>query len=186
MLDDKARTPASGASPDEVERMMRNLCAYALSEPDPMQRYVELTQQQVLFEGMTEAISRERGRALADLLVAGVPIADAAAKTNLKTIPKVRKMIALAGETERVKEATARNAAARKAATKAAGKPGARKAATNGTAANGTTANGAAAKPAAEALPEHLTGRRLLTEADLIALGLPTGRRPAKKASRRA
>ena len=175
------------ATPAEIEGMVRNLCAYALSEPDPMQRYVELTQQQVLFEGMTEAISRERGRALADLLVAGVPIADAAAKTNLKTIPKVRKMIALAGETERVKEATARNAAARKAA----GKPGARKAATNGTtangtAANGTTASGAAAKPTAEALPEHLTGRRLLTEADLIALGLPTGRRPAKKASRRA
>src|ERR1044072_4878269 len=88
------------ATPAEIEGMVRNLCAYALSEPDPMQRYVELTHQQVLFEGVAQAISRERGRALADLLVAGMPIADVADKTNLKNIPKVRKLVRAADETE--------------------------------------------------------------------------------------
>jgi hypothetical protein len=171
------------ATPAEIEGMLRNLCAYALSEPDPLERYVDLTQQQVLFEGLVEAISRERGRALADLLIAGMPIADVAAHTNLKTIPKVRKMVGAAGETERVKEATARNAATRKAAGKpAAGKPAARAATTAGKAAAG---KGSAQRPA-DMLPPQLSGSRLLTEADLIALGLPTGRRPAKKPSRRA
>lgn len=168
-------TEGFSATPAEIDGMVRNLCAYALSEPDPMQRYVDLTHQQVLFEGMTQAIFRERGRALADLLVAGVPIADVAAKTNLKTIPKVRKLIAAAGETERVREATARNAAERKAAERK-------------TVARKTTAQKAApAKAEAPAeLPDHLAGRRLLTEADLIALGLPTGRRRAKGSSKRA
>jgi hypothetical protein len=168
-------TEGFSATPAEIDGMVRNLCAFALSEPDPMQRYVELTHQQVLFDGMIQAISRERGRALADLLVAGAPIADVAAKTNLKTIPKVRKLIAAAGETERVKVATARNAAAQKAA--------ARKATPSKAAApKGTTRK---ATPPAE-LPDHLAGRRLLSEADLIALGLPTGRRKAKSAPKRA
>ena len=49
---------------DQVAGMLRNLCAYALSEPEPLQRYVELTYQQALFDGLVAAIRRERGRAL--------------------------------------------------------------------------------------------------------------------------
>jgi hypothetical protein len=159
-------TEGYAATPAEIEGMVRNLCAYALSEPDPMQRYVELTQQQVLFEGMTQAISRERGRALADLLITGMPIADVAAHTNLKTIPKVRKLVGAAGETERVRAATAGKAAKKvpaKKVTKTAGK----------------------ATPAETApMPPHLSGplgSRLLSEADLIALGLPANRQRSRK-----
>src|SRR5262245_57102723 len=98
-------TEGYAATPAEIAGMLRNICASALTEPDPMQRYVELTHQQVLFQGMVEAIRRERGRALADLLVAGMPAAQVAAKTNLATEPKVRKLVSSAGEAERVKAA---------------------------------------------------------------------------------
>ncbi|MEV0269224.1 hypothetical protein AB0H43_10635 [Hamadaea sp. NPDC050747] len=155
-------TEGYAATPAEIEGMVRNLCAYALSEPDPMQRYVELTHQQVLFEGMVEAIRRERGRALADLIVAGMPAAQVAAKTNLATEPKVRKLISAAGETDRVK-AAARPAKAAKA-TKAA-KP----------------------KKAPEPLPPHLaapSGKRVLTPADLEALGVAPKKRAAPKQPR--
>jgi hypothetical protein len=167
-------TEGFSATPAEIEGMVRNLCAYALSEPDPLQRYVELTHQQVLFEGMTEAICRERGNALADLLIAGMPIADVAAQTNLKTAQKVRKLIGIAGATERVRAATARKTAARKATT--ARKTTIRK-----------TTTREAATPAEDTAPPYLPGpadRRLLTEAELIALGLPVGRRRAKRSTR--
>lgn len=155
-------TEGYAATAAEVDGMVRNLCAYALSEPDPMQRYVELTQQQVLFEGMVEAIRRERGRALADLLVAGMPAAQVAAKTNLATEPKVRKLVTAAGEAERVK-AAARPAKAAKA-TKAA-QP----------------------KKEPDALPPHLatpSGKRVLTPADLEALGLAPKKRAAPRQPR--
>jgi hypothetical protein len=165
---DDPTTEGYAATPADIEGMVRNLCAYALSEPDPMQRYVDLTHQQVLFQGMVEAIRRERGRALADLLVAGAPIEFVAAKTNLATVPKVRKMISVAGETERVKAAATAAAAAKKAAAKAAAKPA------------------KAAKPKKEPtpLPPHLatpSGKRVLTPAELAALGLA----PAKPARAR-
>jgi hypothetical protein len=166
----ESTTEGYSATPAEIEGMVRNLCAYALTEPDPMQRYVELTQQQVLFEGMTEAICRERGNALADLLIAGVPIADVAAKTNLKTVQKVRKLVGAAGATERVRAATARKAATRKATT---GKATTRKATPR-----------KATMPADAGPPPYLPGpadRRLLTEAERIALGLQA---PASKPSR--
>lgn len=160
------------ATPAEIEGMVRNLCAYALSEPDLVQRYVSLTQQQVLFEGMVEAIRRERGRALADLVVAGVAVAEVAARTGLGAVPKVRKLISAAGQTQRVREAAAAHKAAERQAA-AAGKASAKKAAP------------------AQPLPEHLaapTGKRLLTAADRAALGLPPQGAPRgrqRKATRR-
>lgn len=155
------------ATPAEIEGMVRNLCAYALSEPEPVQRYVELTHQQVLFEGMVEAIRRERGRVLADLVVAGVPVEKLAADTGLGTIIKVRKLISAAGETERVQEA----ATARKAAEREAAKNG-----------KAPAKEEIPAEPLPLPLPPHLaapTAKRLLTEADRIALGLPVAPAPA-------
>jgi len=166
------------ATPAEIEGMVRNLCAYALSEPDPTQRYIELTHQQVLFEGMVESIRRERGRVLADLVVDGVPETEVAETTKLGTVLKVRKLIAAAGETERVQEA----AAARKAAEREAAK-----------AAKAAAKEGAAADVPRLPLPlpPHLaapTGKRLLTAADREALGLPVEavprRRPRKVAEK--
>jgi hypothetical protein len=115
-------TSTEGYVADEVDvqGLVRNLCAYALSEPDPLQRYDDLTHQQVLFEGVVAAIRLARGRALADAVVAGTPVDQVAQQTNLKTAPKVRKLIADAGETDRVKQA---GAAARRKVRKSAPKP---------------------------------------------------------------
>jgi hypothetical protein len=96
------------ATAAEIEGMVRNLCAYALSETDPLQRYVDLTHQQVLFEGIVAALQRRRGSALADLMVAGASAADVVAKTNLTTPSQVTKLLKAAGETDRVKGAAAR------------------------------------------------------------------------------
>jgi len=82
---------------DEIARMLRNLCAYALSEPEPLQRYVDLTYQQVLFDGLVAAIRRERGRALADLAAAGVPLEAIAKHTKLATPQQVRSLVTAAG-----------------------------------------------------------------------------------------
>jgi len=175
------------ATAAEIEGMVRNLCAYALSEPDPVQRYVELTHQQVLFEGMVEAIRRERGRVLADLVVDGVAETDVAEQTSLGTVLKVRKLISAAGQTQRVQEAAAaRKAAEREAAlaSKAAAKANPNRDA-NGSAngyANGH-ANGHANGSTEPELPPHLaapTGRRLLTQADLEALGLAVKSTPVE------
>src|SRR5262245_7130823 len=89
----------------EIDGMVRNLCAYALSELDPLQRYTELTHQQVLFEGMAEAIRMARGRALADVLVTGASPADIVSKTNLTNPLQVSKLVKAAGQAERVKAA---------------------------------------------------------------------------------
>lgn len=151
------------ATEAEIEGMVRNLCAYALSEPDPLQRYVDLTHQQVLFDGIVAAIRRERGRALADLLVAGVPVADVAKKTNLATEPRVRKLVSGAGETARVKAAVAaRKAASAKAAHPKAAKPGG-------------TPKAAPKRHAVSMVPtlDVPTGKRVLTPAERVALGLP-------------
>jgi hypothetical protein len=89
-------TAGHTASPDEVERMMRNLCAFALTEPDPMQRYLDLTHQQVVFDGVAAVLKRERGRALADLLEAGVPISTLMESTQL-TQPMIKSLVSGAG-----------------------------------------------------------------------------------------
>jgi hypothetical protein len=136
----------------EIDGMVRNLCAYALGEPDPLERYAGLSHQQVLFDGVVAAIQRERGRALADLIVSGIPVAEVVAKTNLTTAAQVNKLVKAAGEAERVKAATAR-------------KPGAK-------------ARPAAKEP--DPVPEPVlpqisaaSGKRVLTAAELMALGLP-------------
>lgn len=92
----------------EIDGMVRNLCAYALSEPDPLQRYVDLTHQQVLFEGIVAALQRKRGSALADFMIAGASAADVVAKTNLTTPLQLNKLVKAAGETDRIKAATAK------------------------------------------------------------------------------
>jgi hypothetical protein len=173
------------ATPAEIEGMVRNLCAYALSEPDPTQRYVELTRQQALFEGMVEAIRRERGRVLAGLVADGVPEAELVANSKLGTMVKVRKLISVAGETERVQEAVA----ARKAAEREAAKAAKAAAATEGAAKEGAVDK----TPLPMPLPEHLaapTSKRLLTDADRVALGLPVEipprRRPRKATAKSA
>lgn len=163
------------ATTAEIDGMVRNLCAYALSEPDTLLRYADLTHQQVLFDGIVAAIRRERGRALADLIVAGTPLADVATKTNLATPARVRKLISAAGETERVTAATARQPAKRSRKTvppsparvtvppMAAGTSPA-------TATDPVAPTGAAATPPPVATP---TGKRVLTAAERVALGLP-------------
>ncbi|MFC7241951.1 hypothetical protein ACFQO7_05600 [Catellatospora aurea] len=136
----------------EINGMVRNLCAYALSEPDPLQRYADLTHQQVLFEGIVAALQRERGRALADLAVSGMPLDEAAKKTNLATVPKVRKLITLAGETERVRAAAA------------AAKPAKSK----------QPKSTPAAEPVAPPEPPPAApGKRIMTAEEWAALGLP-------------
>jgi hypothetical protein len=158
-------TEGYAVSTAEIEGMVRNLCAYALSELDPLQRYLDLTHQQVLFEGMAEVIRRARGRALADVLVSGVSAADIVTKTNLTTPLQITKLIKAAGEVERVK---------------AASKPPPDKAA------KATKSKGrlAAMLPP----PAGPAERRVLTAAERLALGLPPEGpipRPKKAAPRK-
>lgn len=165
-------TEGYAATAAEVEGMVRNLCAYALSEPDPLQRYVDLTHQQVLFEGMVAAIRRERGRALADLVVAGTPIADVAKKTNLETAPRVNTLIRAAGEADRVKAATAlskaRTASTAMPAPDPVEAPAAEVSLT-------ITTEVLPPEPTVAAAPQvtTATGKRVLTAAERVALGLP-------------
>jgi hypothetical protein len=157
-------TEGYAATEAEVEGMVRNLCAYALSEPDPLQRYVDLTHQQVLFEGMVAAIRRERGRALADLVVAGMPIADAAKKTNLETAPRVNTLIRAAGQADRVKAATAKSKARAVPVTDEVAMPAVE-----------ISVAITAEAPAIAAAPQVTLGtdKRVLTAAERVALGLP-------------
>ena len=134
------------ATADEIEGMVRNLCAYALGEPDPVQRYESLSHQQVLFQGMVEAIRRERGRLVADLIVAGATLTEVAGQTSLGTVVKVRKLLSLSGQTQRAREAVE----ARKEKPEEAEVDG---------------------LPTHLAAP---SSKRLLTPADRAALGLPT------------
>lgn len=163
------------ATPAEIDGMVRNLCAYALGEPDPIQRYEGLTHQQVLFEGMVEAIRQERGKLVADLVVAGLSVTDVAAQTSLRTVVRVRKLISFAGQTPRVNEATAaRKEAQRKAAAEEAARNEAERDSEGGKPERDACGGKAERdSTAAAALPEHLatpTGKRLLTPADLAAL----------------
>jgi len=233
------------ATPADIEGMVRNLCAYALGEPDPIQRYEGLTNQQVLFEGMVEALRRERGKLIADLVVAGASVTDLAAQTSLGTVVKVRRLIGDAGQHERVQQAivTRKEAQQKAAARKAAedkpaedkpaedkpaedkptedkptedkpteDKPTEDMAASQETAGNNATdhhttdhhtadRNATIGDTADEAqveevmmgeatmgevppLPPHLAapaGKRLLTPAERMALGLPLERPPSKR-----
>jgi hypothetical protein len=85
------------AAPDEVERMMRNLCAYALSEPEPLQRYLDLTHQQVVFDGVVAALRAERGKALAELLEQAMPMEKVVDASGLGTPQLVKSLVTAAG-----------------------------------------------------------------------------------------
>ena len=92
-------------SAHEIDGMVRNLCAYALGEPQPLHRYLELTHQQVLFDGMADALRKERGKALAALLIAGATAEEIVERTNLTKALDVGKLVKAAGEAEHVKQA---------------------------------------------------------------------------------
>ena len=89
----------------EIDGMVRNLCGYALGEPQPLHRYLDLTHQQVLFEGMAEALRSERGKALAALLIGGATAEEIVERTNLTKALDVTKLVKAAGEAEHVKQA---------------------------------------------------------------------------------
>ncbi|MBB5873584.1 hypothetical protein F4553_007018 [Allocatelliglobosispora scoriae] len=178
----------------EIEGMVRNLCGYALGEPDPLLRYADLTHQQVLFDGIVAALQRARGRAVADLIVAGTPIDTVATTTNLATVARVKKLVSLAGETERVKTALTPPKAVPAKARKKAVAPPDPVIATIAVPVDPATANRppaappavrppAAVPPAAPptamppsaAVPPRLataTDKRVLTAAELEALGI--------------
>jgi hypothetical protein len=104
------------ATTDEIEGMLRNLCAYALSDPEPLQRYIDLTHQQVLFDGVVAAIRRERGKALGDLAGMGVPLAKVAELSNLETPQQVKALMSAAGvavPSQRAKPSAAKSSAAK-------------------------------------------------------------------------
>jgi hypothetical protein len=107
-------------SADEIDGMVRNLCAYALGEPHPLHRYLDLTHQQVLFDGIADALRKERGKALAALLIAGATAEEIVERTNLTKALDVTKLVKAAGEAEHVKQALSAAAnAKRKAAAEA-------------------------------------------------------------------
>jgi hypothetical protein len=103
-------------SANEIDGMLRNLCAYALGEPHPLHRYLDLTHQQVLFDGIADALRKERGKALAALLIAGATAEEIVERTNLTKALDVTKLVKAAGEAEHVKQALS---AERKAAAEA-------------------------------------------------------------------
>jgi hypothetical protein len=144
-----------GASPDEVERMMRNLCAYALSEPDPLQRYLNLTHQQEVFAGVVSALQAERGRALADVADTGVPLDRIVEKAGLSTPAQVRSLVKAADR----KLPRASSKSAGKTVGKAAVKPPVK-----------------SRSPQMPTLPlsaRAIDGSRVLTAEERVALGLP-------------
>jgi hypothetical protein len=89
-------TEGMAAEPAEVQAVLQSLCGYHLSERDAAYRYSVLTREQVLYDALVQAIRRERGRALADLVAAGHTAAQVAAMTNLGTRQRVQRLIALA------------------------------------------------------------------------------------------
>jgi hypothetical protein len=88
------------AEPSEVEAVLHNLCGYHLSEPDPRHRYEVLTREQVLYDSLVDAIKRERGRALADMVSAGHSLTSVAEQTNLRTRQRVQRLIAISKAAE--------------------------------------------------------------------------------------
>jgi hypothetical protein len=147
--------------------MVRNLCAYALGEPDPLRRYLDLTHQQVLFEGMADALRKERGKALAALLIAGTTAEEIVGRTNLTKALDVAKLVKAAGETEHVKQAlSAAVSAERKAAAEAKKLEAAAAAEEKRSAAAAAVAERKAAVAAAEARREPAAATRASKPAD--------------------
>src|SRR6266542_1533682 len=171
---------------DEIDGMVRNLCAYALGEPHPLHRYLDLTHQQVLFDGMADALRKERGKALAALLIAGATAEEIVEQTNLTKALDVTKLVKAAGEAEHVKQALS---AAVNAERKAAAEAKKREAAAAAAAAARREAAAAtkASRPGKTraALPEIPPGtRRVLTADELKALAeVPAQPKKRRRAS---
>ena len=178
-------------SADEIDGMVRNLCAYALGEPHPLRRYLDLTHQQVLFDGMADALRKERGKALAALLIAGATAEEIIERTNLTKALDVTKLVKAAGEGEHVKQALSAAAnAERKAAAagrKAAAEAKRQEAAAAAAARREAAAATRASKPGKTraALPEIPPGtRRVLTADELKALAeVPAQPKKKRRAS---
>ena len=175
-------TEGYDVSADEIDGMVRNLCAYALGEPHPLHRYLDLTHQQVLFDGMADALRKERGKALAALLIAGVTAEEIIERTNLTKALDVTKLVKAAGEAEHVKQALSAAAnAERKAAAEAKRQEAAAAAAARREAAAATRDSKPGKKRAS--LPDIPPGtRRVLTADELKALAEV----PAQPKKRRA
>jgi hypothetical protein len=86
-------TAGYGAEPSEVEALLQNHCGYHLREADPLHRYLELTQDQVLYEALARAIRRERGKALAEMIDGGTPVPEVVALTRLGTRQRVQGLV---------------------------------------------------------------------------------------------
>jgi len=96
-------TDGVDAEPEEVEALLHNLCGFHLAERDPVFRYTVLTREQVLYNALADAIKRERGRALAELVERGHKLTEVAELTGLGTRQRVQRLIQLgaaAHETE--------------------------------------------------------------------------------------
>jgi hypothetical protein len=81
------------AEPTEVESLLQLHCGYHLTEPDPLRRYLELTQDQVLYEALARTIRRERGKAIAAMIADGTPIPEIATLTRLGTRQRVQGLV---------------------------------------------------------------------------------------------
>lgn len=81
------------AEASQVDALLQIQCGYHLREPDPLRRYLELTQDQVLYEELARAIRRERGRALADMIAEGTSIPEIATLTRLGTRQRIQGLV---------------------------------------------------------------------------------------------
>ena len=171
-------------SAGEIDGMVRNLCAYALGEPHPLHRYLDLTHQQVLFDRMADALRKERGKALAALIIAGATADEIVERTNLTKALDVTKLVKAAGEAEHVKQALS---AAANAKRKAAAEAKRQEAATAAAARRQAAAARKATKPVKmrATLPEIPPGtRRVLTVDELKALAeVPAQPKKKRRAS---
>lgn len=81
------------AEASQVEALLQIQCGYHLRETDPLRRYLELTQDQVLYEALARMIRRERGKALAAMVADGTPIPEIATLTRLGTRQRVQALL---------------------------------------------------------------------------------------------
>ena len=93
--------------PDEVEALLHNLCGFHLADRDPVSRYAVLTREQALYEALAEAIRRERGRALAELVARGHRPTEVATLTGLRTRQQVQRLVQLSTTGELAAETVA-------------------------------------------------------------------------------
>jgi hypothetical protein len=81
------------ADSTQVAALLQIHCGYHLTEADPLRRYIELTQAQVLYAALVQAIRRERGKALADMIADGRSIPEIAELTELGSRQRVQALV---------------------------------------------------------------------------------------------